>query len=92
MQAIYRALADPTRRDILKLLRKGAMPAGAIAEHFPITKGSLSHHFNLLKNADLIRCERRGQQLLYSLNASVVEDLAASLLDLVGTRNKGGRP
>jgi DNA-binding transcriptional ArsR family regulator len=90
MQALYRALADPTRREILKLLRKGPLTAGAIAEHFPMTKGSLSHHFNLLKHADLIRCERRGQQLLYSLNASVVEDLAASLLSLVGSGTKDG--
>ena len=91
MQATYRALADPTRREILKLLRKGPLAAGSIAGHFPMTKGSLSHHFNLLKAADLVRCERRGQQLFYSLNASVVEDLAASLLNLVGTKKKGER-
>ena len=90
MQAIFKALSDPTRREILKLLRRGAMSAGAIADHFPMTKGSMSHHFNLLKAADLIRCERRGQQRVYSLNATLVEDLAASLLDLVGRGTKGG--
>lgn len=58
------------------------MTAGELAEAFDITKGSLSHHFNVLKAADLVRCERRGQQIVYSLNTTVFEDVAALLLDL----------
>jgi ArsR family transcriptional regulator, arsenate/arsenite/antimonite-responsive transcriptional repressor len=81
-QEVFRALADPTRREVLKLLRKGALPAGEIAERFSVTKASMSHHFNVLKAADLVRVERRGQQLVYSLNTSVVEDVARLFLDL----------
>lgn len=86
-QEVFRALADPTRRQILKLLQKGSRTAGEIAERFPITKGSLSHHFNVLKAADLVRNERRGQQIVYSLNTSVFEDVAAMLMELFGGRS-----
>lgn len=79
---LFKAIADPTRRRILKMLQPGSMTAGEIAEEFTMTRGSLSHHFNLLKAADLIRSERRGQQQVYSLNTSVFEDVAALLLDL----------
>jgi ArsR family transcriptional regulator len=79
---VFRALADPSRRKILKLLQGGSKTAGELAEEFEMTKGSLSHHFNVLKAADLVRCERRGQQMIYSLNTSVFEDLAALMLDL----------
>jgi ArsR family transcriptional regulator, arsenate/arsenite/antimonite-responsive transcriptional repressor len=81
-EAVFRAIADPQRRKILKLLQKGSMTAGEIAETFEITKGSLSYHFNILKEAELIRCERRAQEQLYSLNTSVFEDVASMLLDL----------
>jgi ArsR family transcriptional regulator len=90
-QEIFKALADPTRREILRLLRGGAMTAGEVADEFPLTKGSLSHHFNLLKAADLIRCERRGQFLVYSLNTSVVEDVMAALADLLRPGEKKGK-
>jgi len=80
--AVFKAIADPQRRKILKLLQKGSMTAGEIAKAFDITKGSLSYHFNILKDAELIRCERRGQEQIYSLNTSVFEDIAATLLDL----------
>ena len=81
-QDIFKALADPSRRKILKLLQKGPRTAGEIADDFDMTKGSLSHHFNLLKAADLVRSERRGQQQIYSLNISVFEEVVAMLLDL----------
>jgi DNA-binding transcriptional ArsR family regulator len=84
-QDIFKALSDPTRREILKLLQNQSLSAGELAEHFPITKGSLSHHFNALKAADLVRVERRGQSLVYSINTSVFEDVAAMLLDLFQT-------
>ena len=93
-QEVFRALADPTRREVLRLLQRGALPAGEIAERFEVTKASMSHHFNVLKAADLVRSERRGQQLVYSLNTSVVEDVARLLLDLFPlaqpTRRKAG--
>jgi ArsR family transcriptional regulator len=90
---VFKAIADPTRREVLKLLRDGSKTAGELAESFEMSKGTLSHHFNVLKAADLVRCERRGQQLVYSLNTTVFEDVAALLLDLfkVEHRSKGGR-
>jgi DNA-binding transcriptional ArsR family regulator len=87
-QHVFKALADPTRRDILRMLRRKGLTAGEIAEAFPMTKGSLSHHFNILKEADLVRCERRGQFLIYSLNTTVVEDVMALLADVFGERRK----
>ena len=81
-QEVFKAISDPTRREVLRLLGRGSKSAGEIAEGFDISKATLSHHFNVLKAADLVRCERRGQQLVYSLNTTVVEDLAALLLDL----------
>jgi ArsR family transcriptional regulator, arsenate/arsenite/antimonite-responsive transcriptional repressor len=91
-QEVFKAISDPTRREVLKLLQDGSKTAGELAESFDMTKGSLSHHFNILKAADLVRCERRGQQQVYSLNTSVVEDVAALLIDLFQLRPKpGGR-
>jgi ArsR family transcriptional regulator, arsenate/arsenite/antimonite-responsive transcriptional repressor len=91
-QEVFKAISDPNRRKILKLLKRRSMSAGELAETFPITKGSLSHHFNILKSADLVRCERRGQRIVYSLNTTVFEDAAAMLLDLFRThKNQGGR-
>ncbi|MEM7613107.1 MAG: autorepressor SdpR family transcription factor [Pseudomonadota bacterium] len=87
-QSIFKALADPTRREILRVLRERSMPAGEIAEHFTISKASLSHHFNLLKQADLVRTERRGQHIVYSLNTSVMEDAAGMLMDLLNPSSK----
>ena len=81
-QEVFKAISDPNRRRVLKLLQGGSKTAGELAEAFDITKGSMSHHFNVLKAADLVRCERRGQQIVYSLNTTVFEDVAAMLLDL----------
>ena len=81
-QAVFRAMADPTRRAILKRLQAGALSAGEIGAAFEITAASLSHHFGVLKQADLVRTERRGQYIVYSLNSTVFEDLTRMLLDL----------
>jgi DNA-binding transcriptional ArsR family regulator len=89
-QEVFKALSDPSRRKILQLLQRGSKSAGELAEAFDITKGSLSHHFNVLKAADLVRCERRGQQIVYSLNTTVFEDVAALLVDLFGPRARSG--
>ena len=86
-QEAFRALADPSRRRILKLLQKRSMTAGEIAETFDFSAPSLSHHFSVLKAADLVRTERRGQNIVYSLNTTVVEDISRVILDLFGTRN-----
>ena len=83
-QEVFRALSDPTRREILKLLQGGSLTAGEIAERFPQTKASLSHHFNILKAGDLVRSDRRGQNIVYSLNTSVLEDVSRLVLDLLG--------
>lgn len=83
-QSVFKALADPTRRAILKTLRNGSETAGNLAESFPISRASLSHHFAVLKAADLVRTERRGQHIVYSLNATVVEDVTAMLFDVFG--------
>src|SRR6476469_4223676 len=84
----FRALADPTRRKILRLLNAGEMSAGEIANHFDISGPSMSHHFNVLKSADLISTRRNGQQILYSLNTTVVQDLYAALLDMFPSRDE----
>ena len=71
----FKALADPTRRRILELLRDGDLTAGELAEHFDISKPSLSHHLATLKSAGLVSDERRGQNVVYSLNTTVMQDL-----------------
>ena len=86
----FKALADPTRREILALLRQGEMTAGALAEKFDMTKPSMSHHFAVLKEADLILSRREGQQIWYGLNTTVVEDLMAWAMDLIGDAKKKG--
>lgn len=78
----FKALADLTRRKVLELLKKRSMSAGEIAENFSMTLPSLTHHFNLLKQADLISQERQGQQIIYSLNLSVIEELMESYFKL----------
>jgi DNA-binding transcriptional ArsR family regulator len=79
---VFKALADANRRRILKILQKGSRTAGEIAAEFDLTDGSMSHHFNVLKSAELIRCERRAQQMVYSLNTTVFQDVSAMLLDV----------
>lgn len=81
-ESLFKAIADPQRRKILKLLQAGPKTAGRIAAEFEISKSSLSYHFNILKEADLVRRERHAQEQLYSLNTSVLESAASLLLDL----------
>ena len=79
----FKALADPTRREILRLLRGGEKTAGELAQQFDMTKPSMSHHFAVLKQADLIASRREGQQIFYFLNTTVVEDLLALIWGLL---------
>lgn len=88
---VFRALADPTRREILKLLRRGEMSAGAIADRFPQNRSTLSAHFNVLKAADLVSAERQGQTIIYRLNLSVFEETMADLLAVFAVGRKKGR-
>lgn len=86
----FKAIADPTRREILRLLRRGEMTAGELAQRFDMTKPSMSHHFAVLKDAELVTSRREGQTIWYGLNTSVLEDVIAWAADLAGPR-KGGR-
>jgi DNA-binding transcriptional ArsR family regulator len=85
----FKALADPTRREVLRLLQGGEMTAGELAAHFDMTKPSLSHHFAVLRQADLIAARREGQQIYYFLNTTVVEDLLASIWGLFDSKEGG---
>lgn len=80
--SVFTALADPTRRAILKMLRSGSKSAGDIADAFHLTKPTLSHHFSVLRGAGLVRAERRGTSIVYTLQSNVIEDLAAELMEL----------
>jgi len=84
MQEAYKAIADPTRRRILKYLRGGERTAGELAEFAGASPSALSHHLMVLKLADLVRVERRGQFQVYSLNTTVFQDLLTELLEWFG--------
>jgi DNA-binding transcriptional ArsR family regulator len=79
----FKALSDPTRRQILQLLRDKNMNAGEIAEHFKISKPSISHHLTLLKQAGLVLDERQGQNIIYSLHTTVVEDVIGWMFNIL---------
>lgn len=81
-ERVFKALADPTRRKILSLLNGGEMTAGDLSRHFGISAPSMSHHFNALKQADLVYVRREGQQLFYSLNTTVFQDLMTVLMNI----------
>jgi DNA-binding transcriptional ArsR family regulator len=90
MDKLFKALNDPTRREILVLLRKKDMNAGEIADQFKISKPSISHHLDLLKQADLVLAEKDGQFVNYSLNTSVLDECLAWLVELKNKKNKSG--
>lgn len=78
----WNAMADPTRRKILNMLKKEDMNAGEIAEKFNITKPSVSHHLSILKQAELVTSRKEGQRVIYSINTSIVEDLLSVIRSL----------
>lgn len=84
MDDVWKALADPTRRRILALLRERDMSAGEVAEHFALSKPTLSGHFTVLKHAGLIRGEKRGTSIVYQLDITLVEE---ALWHLMNTLN-----
>ena len=84
LQSTLKALADPTRREILNLLKPGPRAAGDIADQFSISAAAVSRHLSVLKDADLIRDTRDGKYIIYELNASVLEEIMLWLTDLRG--------
>jgi len=88
---VFRAMSDPTRREILRLLRSGDMSAGQIADRFPLAKSTLSGHFNVLKHAGLIVSERKATTIVYSLNVSAFEETVSLLMEMfhAGENGKG---
>lgn len=88
LNQVFKALSDPTRRRILDLLREKDLTAGEIAEHFEMTKPSISRHLSLLKQANLVWNERQGQYIVYSLNTTVFQDLMKWVLQY--RNEKGG--
>lgn len=80
---VFKALSDPNRREILKLLQKGDLTAGEIAEHFDMTKPSISHHLNVLKQANLVQDVRKGQNIYYSLNTTVFQEVIGWFYDFI---------
>lgn len=86
MHAAFKALADPTRREILTLLRGGSRTSGEIASHFSSSWATISRHLAVLRDAELILAEREGQFIRYELNTTVVQDLVQQLLTLSNGR------
>jgi DNA-binding transcriptional ArsR family regulator len=86
MSDVFKALAHPVRRQVLKKLRDGPMTAGDLAAVFPVSKPTMSGHFTALKEAGLIRAERHGTTIRYRLNAGAAEEAIALLMGLVGKR------
>lgn len=84
IQRTMKALADPTRREILHLLKSGRLAAGEITERFPVSAAAISRHLSVLKEADLIRDTREGKYIYYDLNTSVLEELTLWLAELKG--------
>ena len=84
MNRVFRALSDPTRRRVLQLLRSGPLTAGELSGHFEVSKPTMSAHFSVLLEADLIAAEKHGRTILYQLRLSVLEDALLSFAQTVG--------
>src|SRR5262245_17711500 len=84
MNRVFKALSDPTRRRVLQLLRSGPMSAGELSDHFQVSKPTMSAHFSVLQDADLIGAEKQGRTILYRLKLSVLEDALLSFAQTVG--------
>lgn len=86
LQKTLRALSDPTRREILDLLKQGSLPAGELAAHFPVSGAAVSKHLSILRDAGLVRDRREGKFIYYELNASVLEEVMLWIADLKGDK------
>lgn len=92
MNDAFRALSDPSRREILRLLRQGPRSSGEIAEHFQSSWPTISRHLGVLREAGLILGERHGQQVIYELNTTVLDDLVEHLLGWLRPSDDSGEP
>jgi ArsR family transcriptional regulator len=88
----YKALGDPTRREVLRLLREGDLAAGELAGQFEISWPSVSRHLKVLETAGLVASERRGGNIIYSLRTSVLEDIATEVADMARIGSAGAKP
>jgi DNA-binding transcriptional ArsR family regulator len=88
VNSLFKALDDPTRRQIIELLRKKDLTAGEIAEHFDISKPSISHHLDLLKQAGIVLAIKEGQFITYSLNTTVFDDLVKWIMEVSKGKKK----
>ncbi len=84
MAGVFKALGDPTRREILKLLNKGDLTAGEIAEHFEMSKPAITKHLDILREAELVSSEKKGQYVIYSINVTVLQEALSEFLTLFG--------
>lgn len=84
LDATLRALGDPTRREILRALRAGDLTAGEISSRFPMTAASVSHHLSVLREAGLVRSERSGRNLVYSLETTVFQEFLQQMMTMLG--------
>jgi DNA-binding transcriptional ArsR family regulator len=91
MNRVFKALSDPTRRRVLQLLRERPMTAGELADHFDVSKPTMSAHFAVLQEADLIEAEKSGRTILYRLKMSVLEDALLGFAQTVGWQIKPNR-
>lgn len=94
MSSVFKAISDPTRRKVLQLLQRGPMTAGELADHFDVAKPTMSAHFAVLVNADLIAAEKHGRSITYRLRMSVLEEALLGFVDAFGlevTRKKSAR-
>lgn len=93
MTQLFKALSDPTRRQVLKMLRKGPLTAGELADAFPVSRATMSAHFSVLREADLISAEKDGREVFYRLNLTVLEDglLGFSEAFGIGARRRTGK-
>lgn len=82
MGKVFKALSDKTRREILKLLNDKDMNAGEIAKHFDMSKPSISKHLDVLREAELISSEKKGQFIIYSINTTVIQEVLGGFLDI----------
>lgn len=91
LSLVFKALSDPTRRQILRMLSEGDLSAGEIASAFRMAKPSISHHLSVLKQAGLVQDERRGQQIIYSLDTTVFQEVLSWIFDVAQRPVQGAR-
>jgi DNA-binding transcriptional ArsR family regulator len=92
MSNVFRALSDPTRRQVLQLLRKGPLSAGELSDQFDVSKPTMSAHFAVLKEADLVHAEKIGKSIIYHLKLSVLEDALLGFVHSFGAGKAASKP